>query len=131
MTLPLELQVLVACGFLHFGLAQLGGLAKTSSAGWAWGVGNRDGYQPDFPSWVRRTDMAHRNLGESLPLFTILVLAVLLSGQSDRVSQLGAWVFLGARLAHAVLFILGVTGLRTLAFQASVLGMLAVGAALI
>lgn len=130
MTLPLELQVLIACGFLHFGLAQLGGLAKTSSAGLAWGVGNRD-TQPEFPGWIKRTEMAQRNLGESLPLFTILVLAVLLTNQSDRWSQLGAWLFLGCRLAHAGLFIAGITGLRTLAFQLSAVGMLLVAAALV
>jgi len=130
MTLPLELQVLVACGFLHFGLAQLGGLAKTSSAGWSWGVGNRD-TQPDFPGWIKRTDMAHRNLGESLPLFTILVLAVLLSGRTTRWTELGAWLFLASRLAHAGLFIAGIAGLRTLAFQLSAVGMLLVAAALV
>lgn len=122
MTLPLELQVLVACGFLHFGLAQLGGYGKTATAGFAYGLSNRD-TEPDFPGWVKRTERAHRNLGESLPLFTILVLAVLLSGHSGRQSELGAWLFLGGRMAHAGLFILGITGLRTVAYFVAVAGM--------
>ena len=132
MTLPLELQVLVACGFLHYGLAQFAGFGKVTRAGFGWGMGNRDKLeQPEFPAWVRRTEMAHRNLGESLPLFTILVLAVLLTGHSGRQTELGSWLFLGGRLAHAGLFILGVPALRTVAYFVAVAGMMVVAAALI
>lgn len=130
MTLALELQVLLACGFLHFGLAQLAGFGKTSNAGIAWGLGNRD-IEPDFPAWVKRTEKAHRNLGESLPLFTILVLTCLLSGVSGRLTELGAWLFLAGRLAHAFTFVAGITYLRSVVFFVGVAGMVLLTAALL
>lgn len=132
MTLPLELQVLVASGFLHYGLAQFAGFGKVTAAGPGWGMGNRDKLeQPEFPAWVRRTEMAQRNLGESLPLFTILVLTAILSGQTGRQTELGSWLFLGGRLAHAGTFILGIPGLRTVAYFVAVAGMVLVAASLI
>ena len=68
---------------------------------------------------------------ENLPLFAILVLVAHVSGQSDAMSATGSQIFLGGRVAHGVIYIAGVPGLRTLAWAVSIVGMAMVGASIL
>ena len=65
---------------------------------------------------------AHHNLIENLVPFAIAVLAARAVGVSNSVTLIGAWLFLGGRLVHAVSYIAGVTGIRTLAYMTGVVG---------
>jgi len=85
-------------------------------------AGNRE----DFPSgkgWIGRSHRAHVNMVENLVPFAALVLAAQVSNQADAWTALGAQVFLYSRIVHAVVYILGVPWLRTLAWFGGVIGM--------
>ena len=67
---------------------------------------------------------------ESLPIFAALVLVAHVSGPADATSALGALIFVGARVAHAGIYVAGVPGLRTLIWSVSVIGMGMIGSSL-
>ena len=85
-------------------------------------LGNRDGLEPPgiYLSRVRRTI---DNLRENLIMFAPLVLIAAAADISTPQTVLGAQLFLGARIAHALLYLIGVPWLRTLAWLAGVIGM--------
>jgi uncharacterized MAPEG superfamily protein len=120
--MPLEWTVLVAVSGLYWALGQITGVAKTQVAGTAWNRSNRD-TEPEVSPWVKRTERAQRNLLESYPLFLSLVVVLGLSGRSDQLSALGALLWFACRLAHAGLFMAGVTGWRTGAYLLSLVGL--------
>ena len=89
--------------------------------GLEWGLGNRD--TPfEAPAWVDRAERAHRNLLENLPVFAALVLIAEVSHHSNSLTAIGAVIFFIARLAHAAVYIMGITKLRTLCFAAGHVG---------
>jgi uncharacterized MAPEG superfamily protein len=93
------------------------GRARTPG-GAKWGLGNRD-TPMKFSGWAERAGHAHANLVENLAPFAILVLVAHLSGQANDLTALGARIFFWARVAHAAVYIAGITGLRTLIFLVS------------
>jgi uncharacterized MAPEG superfamily protein len=117
-----ELQALVAAGFLYWGLGQVLAIGKIRSAGLAWGMGNRD-TEPETAAWVKRAQKAQSNLLESLPLFTALVLAAFFGQRLSANTELGAAIWIVSRLAHAAIFIAGITFWRTIAYYASLAGL--------
>lgn len=120
MQLTTDLRMLVYTGVLSFliPMVYLVGRARTSG-GLKWGMGNR-GETMTFPGWSERAERAHANLVENLAPFAILVLVAHLSGQANDLTALGARIFFWSRLAHAVIYIAGVTGVRTLIFIVSI-----------
>lgn len=94
-------------------------------AGVGWGLGNREA-RPEFPAWIGRAERAQANHAENWPLFAVAVLVVHQAGKGDEVSAVACQVFLAARMAHALLYLLGVTGARTLAYYLGVGSMLTV-----
>jgi len=120
-----DLWCLVANALWGLGLVTVEISGKTKIAGVAWNKGNRDD-TPLFPAWIKRTSSALANHKENLPLFIVAVLVVHLAGKADHISALGAQGYVVARALHALLYIGGVTGLRTLAWLAGLASMLVV-----
>ena len=87
-----------------------------------WAAGNRD-TPAKQPAWADRADRAAQNMKENLPLFAILVLVLHVSGSSDWLSTLGAEIFLGARLVHALVYMVGIAWVRTGIWGVSIVGM--------
>jgi uncharacterized MAPEG superfamily protein len=85
-------------------------------------AGNRDNL-PALGGWAGRATRAHRNMLENLALFVPLVLVAVVAGRSDAQTLLGAQIFVWARLAYAVIYVVGVPWLRTGAWAVSVVGM--------
>jgi len=83
---------------------------------------NRDN-MPAFTGWVGRADRAHHNMLESLVLFAALVLAAVVSGKTNQTTLLGAQLFFWARLAYAVVFLIGIPWLRTGVWTVSMAGL--------
>jgi len=98
-----------------FGAMQQVGLPKLA--------GNREN-MPEIAGWAGRAERAHRNMLESLVLFAILVLAARALNLSNGLTVLGAQLFFWGRIAHAVLYIAGITWVRTAAWAVSVVGLL-------
>ena len=70
---------------------------------------------PQSP-WAMRLYFAHTNAVENLVIFAPLVLILNSLNISTAVTVLACAIFFWARLAHAILYALGVPVLRTLAF---------------
>lgn len=128
--MTIDLQCLVANALWGFALVIIEIAGKTRAAGTSWNTGNRD-EEPDFPPWVERAGRALSNHKENFPLFLTAVVVVHLSGRAGAVSAIAAIAFVVARVAHGLLYIAGVKGLRTVAWTAGTLSALAVFAQLV
>ncbi|WP_262694870.1 MAPEG family protein [Kordiimonas aquimaris] len=87
--------------------------------------------QPEQPLWAARAQRAHLNMVETMPAFVAVVVAALMlaGGSTDTLQVVAMWaeVFFFARLAHAVVYILGVPFLRTPVYLVSWLSVLMIG----
>lgn len=75
------------------------------------------------PGFAGRTDRAIENLKENLFFFIPLCLLTVVLDVSNGWTTGGAQLFVVARLAHAVLYLIGVPGLRSIAFGAGTAGL--------
>ena len=126
-----DLLMLALSAGLAWLLIMTSATPKLLRQGLGWGMGNRDGTPTTFAPWVHRTDRAHANLQENLILFAILVIVAHLTGRANETSATGAIVFFAARVAHALVYIAGIPGLRTLVWAVSVAGMFMVASTLV
>jgi uncharacterized MAPEG superfamily protein len=86
-------------------------------------AGNREPL-PDFTGWAGRAQRAHRNMLETLPLFGALVIVAHMAGLANETTVLGAQLFFWARLAYAIVYLIGIPWLRTGIWVASLVGLL-------
>jgi uncharacterized MAPEG superfamily protein len=85
-------------------------------------AGNRDSV-PATTGWAGRAERAHANMLEKLPLFAALVLTAQITGHTNAMTALGAQLFFWARLAYAIVYVVGVPWLRTLVWAVSMIGL--------
>ena len=85
-------------------------------------AGNREG-MPEIKGWGGRAARAHHNMVENLVLFAALVLAAVAAGRTNNMTLLGAQIFVWARLAYAVVYVIGVPWLRTGIWGVSIVGL--------
>jgi uncharacterized MAPEG superfamily protein len=85
-------------------------------------AGNRERI-PELPGWPGRARRAHRNMLENMVLFAPLILIADIAGRDNGMTELGAELFLWARLAYAVIYVAGIPYLRTLAWLVSAVGL--------
>ena len=93
-------------------------------------AGNREKV-PALSGFAGRADRLHRNMLENLPLFVALVLVAAVAHRSNGATAAGAALFFWARVAHALIYLIGVPWLRTLAWGVSVAGMVIIFAQLV
>tara|TARA_Y100001970_G_scaffold30257_1_gene37535 strand:+ start:1948 stop:2313 length:366 start_codon:yes stop_codon:yes gene_type:complete len=77
---------------------------------------------------LQRANRAAKNLQESLPVFLALVLAAMAT--TTDVSLYACW-WLGLRVAHGVIYLIGMPYLRTLAFLGSIYCLIMMGVKLL
>lgn len=83
------------------------------------GIADTVGYPANpkpLAPWAERLKAAHDNAVENLVVFAVLVLAAQLLEISNAVTATAALVYFWARVAHAVVYALGIPWLRTLTF---------------
>jgi len=97
------------------GIAALMGLP----GGMAWGVGNRDTHLA-VPPWLERTRRAHANTVENLIPFACLVLVAHVGGKANATTAFASELFLAARVVYTLVYMAGITPLRTLVFGVAV-----------
>ena len=85
-------------------------------------AGNREDL-PDMVGWAGRARRAHLNMIENFVLFAALVLIAAVAGKANATTAMGAMIFFWARLAYAVIYLIGIPWLRTLAWFVGVIGM--------
>jgi uncharacterized MAPEG superfamily protein len=71
--------------------------------------------KPQSP-WAQRLYFAHTNAIENLVIFATLVLILNAMHHSTQSTVIACAVYFWARLAHAIIYMMGVPVLRTLAF---------------
>ena len=103
-----QMLVAVTGAFLQVGLPSL--------------VGNREGLAP-FTGWAGRAQRAHRNMLENLVLFAALVLVAVVAQRTNSTTLAGAQVFFWARLAYALVYLIGIPWLRTAVWTVSAIGL--------
>lgn len=81
--------------------------------------------------FVQRLARALRNLLETFPLFAAVALALAVTGRTGGMAALGAQIYVWARTAYLPLYVLGVPVARTLAWVASMAGIVMMLAALL
>jgi uncharacterized MAPEG superfamily protein len=80
--------------------------------------------KPQAP-WAQRLYFAHSNAVENLVIFAILVLILDAQGHSTMSTAFACAVYFWARLAHVIVYALGIPVLRTLAFAVGFLAQVA------
>jgi len=116
-----ELTCLAASGVLCLALPLVYGALYQKQVGFPGVSGNRE----DVPKPIGaagRGLRAHWNLIENLVPFAIAVMLAHAAGVANSMTVAGAEIFLGARLVHAVTYLLGITRIRTLAYFSGVVG---------
>lgn len=86
-------------------------------------AGNREPL-PDLTGWAGRATRAHHNMLESLVLFAALVLVAHAAGLANEMTALGAQLFFWARLAYAIIYLIGIPWLRTGVWAVSLAGLI-------
>jgi len=120
-----DLKILVwtvALAFIEVVVAVLGANAQV---GLGMLAGNREGLPP-LVGFAGRARRAHHNMMESMPLFIALVLVAQIAGKTNSATLTGAELFFWGRLAHWLIYIIGVPWLRTLAWVVSVIGLITI-----
>ncbi|MEL7153578.1 MAG: MAPEG family protein, partial [Pseudomonadota bacterium] len=94
-------------------------------------MGNRDsGTATEHPAAGRLARTVNNSM-EAAVLFVPLVFASQVLGTSNALTQYGAVAFVAARLAYAVLYPLGIVGLRTLVWNVGLASLAAMAAGLL
>ncbi len=127
MTIEMLCLLVFLATFAALLLAQPLVLARTK--GMAYVTGNRAD-RVDVPVAGRLARTVSNSM-EAAVLFVPLVLATEVLGTSNALTQWGAIIFVAARVAYAMLYPLGVVGLRTLAWNAGFAALAAMALGLI
>jgi uncharacterized MAPEG superfamily protein len=120
-----DLKVLVWTVVLTFVEMVVAVLFANEQLGLGMLAGNREGL-PELTSFAGRARRAHLNMLESLPLFIALVLVAQIAGKTSSATLAGAELFFWGRLAHWVIYVIGIPWLRTLAWIVSVIGLITI-----
>ena len=118
-----DLKVLVWSVALTFIEMLVAVLFANQQVGLGMLAGNREGL-PELTSFAGRAQRAHRNMLESLPLFIALVLVAQIAGKTNSATLTGCELFFWGRLAHWLIYLIGIPWLRTLAWVVSVIGLI-------
>jgi uncharacterized MAPEG superfamily protein len=89
----------------------------------AWLLGPRDDPRP-VTGQAARLSRAYANFLETFPLFAVAVIATLMAGKQDGQSTFGAWLYVIGRVAYTPLYALGLPVVRTVAWTASMIGII-------
>jgi uncharacterized MAPEG superfamily protein len=121
---PLELKLLgwsVVLVLLHIILQAA---SSSSELGLPYAMSSRDEGRQPRSLYAGRTSRALRNLLETYPVFVGLALALVISGKAGGVGEIGAEIYLAARVLYLIVYAAGVSVVRTLLWAASILGLI-------
>ncbi len=120
--MSLDLKYLLFSVVLCFVQVLIAAASANQQVGLTTLAGNRDD-MPAVTGFAGRAKRAHLNMLENLPLFAALVLIAAVAGKANATTAMGATLFFWARLVYALIYLLGIPWLRTLAWVVSVIGM--------
>jgi uncharacterized MAPEG superfamily protein len=97
---------------------------KTRQYGVAWNMGARDEALPPPQPIVGRLARAQANFFETFPIVVAAILIVSVAGLTSRWTEIGAIVWLAARMLYLPVYAAGIPRIRTLIFLVSVFGII-------
>lgn len=97
---------------------------KTRQYGTKWNVGARDEDLPAPQPLVGRMIRAQANFFETFPIAAAAMLIVAVTGLGNQWTQLGAALWIGARVIYLPLYALGIPVVRTIVFLISIAGII-------
>ena len=118
----------VVLALVQIGLASV---LRTRDYGMQWNAGPRDEAMPPVGKLTGRLVRAQENMFETLPLFIAVVLIAHAAGREGRLTALGAELYFWARVVYLPLYAFGVPYVRSLAWVASLVGLLMILAAVL
>ena len=86
-------------------------------------LGPRDEGRKSSSVLAGRLERALNNLLQTYPAFVALALALVVTGKAGGMAATGAWIWLAARIIYVLLYATGIPVLRTLAWLASIVGL--------
>lgn len=95
---------------------------RTRQYGLKWNVGPRDDALPPPEPIVGRLVRAQANFFETFPIVIAAILILAVTARANAHTTLGAWLWLGGRIAYLPLYAIGVPIARSLAFVVSFVG---------
>lgn len=104
--------------------------ARTAELGLKWNAGSRDGETPPPGKLAGRLMRAQANLFETLPIFIAAVIMAHLSGNDGPLTAWGTHLYFFGRVFYLPLYALGIPFIRSLAWVASLVGLVMIIAAL-
>ena len=111
----------VVLGLAHILIA---GQSRTKELGTKWNTSARDGEQPLLSIMTNRLFRAQANFFETFPLFAVLILVTAVTQLYSIYSQVGAILYLIARVIYLPLYAFGIPYLRTIVWLISLLGII-------
>lgn len=117
--MTIDLWMLLSCAAFTWALIMFVATGRLLGNGFGWGLGNHEA-TPELHGWLARAKRASDNMNENLPLFAVVVAVVHLAGKADPTSALWSQVYLLARIAHAAVYIAGITVIRTAVYLLSI-----------
>ena len=103
---------------------------RTARFGLAWNAGARDEPKGSAGPITDRLERAQANLFETLPVFIGAVLIAHVAGANGAWTSWGAGLYFCGRVVYVPLYALGVPYVRSLAWLASLIGLVLILAAL-
>lgn len=122
--MPIELAILGWSTILLVVHAMLQGQLATRERGIEWNAGPRDDEQRPLGTHAGRAQRALDNYKESWPAFIALALGLAVVDRTGGIAAIGAMLWFGARIVYLPLYLFGVPYLRSVAWLASMAGLL-------
>ncbi len=122
----MEIQILIAASVLLVLQQFVAAMLKISQneVGFAWGLGSRDESKPSS-ILTARAERAVSNMLATFPIFVGLVCLLVATESSTASSELGAAIYLTARIAFFLIYLfVTIPLIRTIAWGASIFGMI-------
>jgi uncharacterized MAPEG superfamily protein len=122
--MPLELKLLAWSVVLLLVHIVLQAATSSSELGLPYAMSPRDeGHEPRS-IYARRIRRALNNLLETYPGFVALALGLVLARKTGGVGEIGAEIYLAARVLYLIVYATGVPVVRTLFWGISIIGLI-------
>lgn len=124
--MPIEIAILAWGAVLLIIQIFVAGHFKTKQYGKDWNIGPRDEELPPLNPVAGRAKRAQDNFMETFPVAIVALVGVVLAGRTSTLTALGGGLWLVMRIAYVPVYLAGVTGIRTVIFLVSLLGLVLV-----
>lgn len=129
--MTMELHILVYAALLALAQLILFAIPGAAQLGLGYTVGPRDDAR-DVTGIAGRLQRAYRNHLETLPLFAIAVVVLVIAGKTTPMTALAAQVYLAARILYIPAYVSGLPWLRSVIWAVAMLAIVVLlGCALI